>query len=156
MWFAIHGIICDDGLSLCQAKSYRLIGIKLRWFCWTFNKAWWMEHSIERVENREWKTDHNYKLVHWHKRDFASIIPDRTQAKYWQRVVWLLLWSNRSYFTNRLFILVLFVGNISTQTILSGWWTHESTANAISFQHKTCTNSWSFHDILGHWISDSP
>ena len=143
-------------LILCQAKSYRLIGIILRWFCWTFNKAWWMEHSIERMENRKWKTDHNYKLVHWHKRDFASIISDRTQAKYWQRVVWLLFWSNRSYFTNRLFILVLFVGNISTQTILSGWWTHERTAKAICFQHKTCANSWGFHDILGHWISDSP
>lgn len=41
-----------------------------------------MEHCIEWVENRKWKTDHYYKLVHWHKRDFASIISNRTQTKY--------------------------------------------------------------------------
>ena len=71
--------------------------------------------DIEWVENRKWKTDHYYKLVHRYKRDFASVVSDRTQAKYWQRVVWLLLWSMCSYFSNRLIILVPFVCNISTQ-----------------------------------------
>ena len=120
----------------------------------TFINAGRIEHDIEWVESRKWKTDHYYKLVHRYKRDFASVISDRTQAKYWQRVVRLLLWSKCNYFSNRLIILVPFVCNISTQTILSGWWTHERATKAICFQRKACTSSWMFYDILGHWISD--
>jgi len=35
-----------------------------------------MEHNIEWLENRKWKTDNYYKLVHRYKRNFVSIISE--------------------------------------------------------------------------------
>lgn len=97
-----------------------------------------MEHNIERMENRKWKTDQYYKLVHRYKRDIASIISDITQAKCWQRVVRLLFWSICSYSATCFITLVLIVDNTSPQTILSGWRTHKRAVETICYRYKAC------------------